>query len=416
MPERRPRVGLLATHPIQYYVPWYRALARDVDLEVFFSHQQTGSGQASAGFGVAFDWDVPLLEGYRHTFLRNTARHPDVSTFWGCVTPELPRVIRDRAFDAFIVHGWSTRSYWQSMTACWRTGTPILVRGDSNLSTPRAWWWRTLKEPIFRAFISRFDGYLTVGERARRYLLHYGAREDRCFRAPHCVDNTFFAERAAALHADRTAVRDQFGLSPNDVAFLFAGKFIDVKRPDLFIEAIGRAAQQDRRVVGVMVGDGPLLESARAKAAALGVSIVFAGFLNQSEIVRAYVAADVLVLPSRSETWGLVVNEAMACGLPAIVSDTVGCADDLIVAGETGSVFPAGDVAALSGRMIDLATNADARLRQGAAARRRVARFDVRDAVRGTLDAIAAVARPAQRAASDHDGTHADRAGHAARH
>ena len=359
--EQRPRVGVLATHPVQYYTPWYRALARDVELEVFFSHQQTASGQASAGFGVAFDWDIPLLEGYRHAFLRNSARHPDVNTFWGCVTPEISSLIRECHFDAFIVHGWSTYSYWQAIVACWRTGTPILVRGDSSLTTPRSWWWRTAKFPIFSAFISKFDGYLIVGDQARDYLLHYGASADRCFSAPHSVDNGFFSERAAALMPRRGQIRDECGVHHEAVVFLFAGRFIERKRADLFLRAVQRAASRNRKVVGLLVGDGPDRALLQQQAPHLVASVRFAGFLNQSEIVRAYAAADVLVVPSTWETWGLVVNEAMACGLPAIVSDGVACAGDLVVDRETGEVFARGDEDALVESMLRLS---DAQLLQ----------------------------------------------------
>jgi glycosyltransferase involved in cell wall biosynthesis len=245
-PQTGLRVGLLATHPIQYYCPWYRALAALVDLEVFFSHRQSAEQQAAAGFGVKFDWDVPLLDGFKSTFLTNTAREPNVNTFWGCDTPEIGRIVRDRRFDAFVVHGWYTRSFWQAMMACWRTATPILVRGDSSLGTPRALWWRILKRPVFRAFISRFDGYLVVGERARAYLMYYGADASRCFDAPHSVDNHFFASRAERDRIHRENLRQQFGVPPDSVVFLFAGRFVERKRADLFVRAVAGAARHAR--------------------------------------------------------------------------------------------------------------------------------------------------------------------------
>ena len=222
MKETRPRVGLLVTHPIQYYSPWYRALSAVVDLEVFYSHKQTARGQAEAGFGVAFEWDVPVTDGFTHTFLRNVSRHPDVNRFSGCDTPEIATIIRDRHYDAFIVHGWATRSYWQAMRACWRTHTPLLVRGDSHLATPRTSWWRSLKTPIYRWFIPKFDAYLTVGTRAREYLLAYGADPSRCFRAPHAVDNAFFASQAAAHRGDRVSLRREFGAAGRAHCHLYA--------------------------------------------------------------------------------------------------------------------------------------------------------------------------------------------------
>jgi glycosyltransferase involved in cell wall biosynthesis len=132
------------------------------------------------------------------------------------------------------------------------------------------------------------------------------------------------------------------------------------------------------------------MESARVLAQQERLPLSFIGFLNQSEIVRAYVAADCLVLPSDAgETWGLVVNEAMACGLPAIVSDQVGCGPDLIHEGETGATFPMGDVTALAKRMVEFAADPDALVAMGQRAQRLVlSDYSVERAVEGTLDAI----------------------------
>ena len=344
------RLGVLATHPIQYHAPLFRALAREVDLEVFFAHRQTAQGQAAAGFGVAFEWDVPLTGGYRHTFLDNRARTPSTDTFGGTNTPDIARVIRDGRFDAFVVNGWYTRSLWQAITACWRTGTPVLARGDSQLVGPRSGLRRAVKAVAYRAFVPRFDGYLVVGERAREYLRHYGAREDRMEFAPHVVDSAFFRDRAAA--SDRDATRASWGVAPGEAVLLFAGKLQDKKRPGDLLAAAAELSARGRAARAVFVGSGPLESSLRAEASRLGVAAHFAGFQNQTALPALYAAADALVLPSDGgETWGLVVNEAMACGTPAVVSDAVGCGPDLVrdtEAGRTGAVFPLGQVAALA--------------------------------------------------------------------
>jgi len=386
--RQRARIGVLATHPIQYYTPWYRALAKQVDLEVFFSHRQTADDQAAAGYGVRFEWDVPLLDGYASRFLRNVARRPDVSRFWGCVTPDIREVIRTGHFDAFIVHGWSTCSYWQAMTACWSTRTPVFVRGDSSLSTPRAWWRRVAKWPVYRWFIPRFDGYLVVGTRAKEYAIGYGADASRCFETPHSVDNEFFASRSDALRLDRAATRARFGLPSDAVVCLFAGRFIDRKEPLLFVRALKSAALAAPGVFGLMVGDGPLRGAAESLASSIGAPIRFSGFLNQTEMASAYAACDALVVPSLWETWGLVVNEAMACGLPAVVTEGVACAGDLVVPGVTGEVCPIGDVDAFADRIVRIVCDAEYRSALSANARRHVAAFDVASAVEGTLRAV----------------------------
>lgn len=343
------KIGLLATHPIQYYAPWYSALAKEVDLKVFYCHRQTKYDQANAGFGVAFDWDIDLFADYEYLFLQTRAKKPDISSFFSYDTPEIRFIIEREQFDAFILHGWANKSYWQAMIACWRNRTPVLIRGDSQLITFRSPFWRMIKYPLYRLFISNFSGYLCVGKRARSYYLHYGAKPERMFFSPHAVDNDFFSKQANILRGFRQQLRHSWKIPDNVTVFLFVGKFIKKKNPEDFIKAIGISAESQSSIWGLMVGDGPLRESLKAMVKANNLPIRFAGFLNQTEITRAYAASDVLVLPSSGEeTWGLVVNEAMACGLPVIVSDEVGCAPDLVIPSQTGEIYKCGSVNELS--------------------------------------------------------------------
>ena len=388
----RPRLGILSTHPIQYQVPWFRALAQVVDLQVFFSHQATSADQASSEFGVAFEWDVPLLDGYSSTFLINRARKPDLASFAGCDTPELAGLVRHGRFDAFLVNGWYTRSYWQAMRACWQSGTPLLVRGDSQLLTQRSQLKRLLKAVAYRGFIPHFAAYLVVGQRARSYYLHYGAAQSRMFFAPHSVDNAYFNVAAHALRAQRAAIRAQWGLPEQAVVCLFAGKLVARKRPADVIQALADAGRTRPQLWGLVVGAGPQRAELEALARQLGARVRFVGFLNQSAMPSAYAVADSLVLPSdASETWGLVVNEAMAAGIPAIVSDQVGCAPDLVLSGQTGDQFTMGDQRQLAAQLAALTDNPARRVAMGRAAARHIQRYALHATVAGTLAAISAV-------------------------
>jgi glycosyltransferase involved in cell wall biosynthesis len=176
------------------------------------------------------------------------------------------------------------------------------------------------------------------------------------------------------------------------VVFLFAGKFIEKKRPLDFVRALAEADRRGAAVAGLMVGDGPLRADCEAAASEMGAPIRFAGFLNQSQMVSAYAAADVLVLPSDGrETWGLVVNEAMACGRPAIVSDAVGCGPDLVLAGRTGDRFPLGDIGALAELLVTYAGRPEMARAMAQAARERLVEFSLQAAVDGIVRAMAAI-------------------------
>ncbi len=381
------RLGILGTHPIQYHAPLYRKLAETVDLRVYYAHRQTPEGQAAGGFGVAFDWDVPLLEGYPYTFLENVARRPGVDHFRGCDTPGIRRAVAQERFDGFLVHGWHSLAYWQAMRACWRTKTPLFVRGDSQLATPRRWWVRAGKRVLYRAFIPRFDAYLCVGQRAREYYLHYGADPARMVFCPHAVDNAWFAAKAKEARPRREALRREMGAGEGEAVLLFAGKFIPVKSLGDLFQAVSYLRQDGQGVRLCLVGSGPVESELRLQAGRLGLQVHFAGFKNQSELPAYFVAADLLVLPSRSETWGLVVNEAMACGLPAVVSDACGCAPDLIEEGRTGASYRAGDVPALAAAItVMLPKLGSVEVRD--ALHTKMGEYDLKGAVQGVLKAL----------------------------
>jgi glycosyltransferase involved in cell wall biosynthesis len=405
------RVALIASHPVQYQAPWFRRLAEDVDLTVFFCHRQTAADQARAGFDVPFDWDVPLLDGYRHVWLRNIATQPGVDRWSGCDTPGIGLEIARGRFDACIVSGWYLKSYVQAMRACRRLHVPVLVRGDSQLVTPRRLVTRLAKALPYRWLLQRIDGHLYVGQRNRDYLRHYGVPHDRLFFVPHFVDNDWFAAESAASREDGCAatMRSACGARPDTAVFLFAGKLVARKRATDFIDALGRVVAEGLNVRGLIVGSGPDERSLRQRASNFANHVAFTGFQNQSAMPACYGAADAIVLPSDGhETWGLVVNEAMATGLPAIVSDAAGCSVDLVEDGRTGFIFRMGDVDGLAGRMRTFAALTPAE--RGAYRPRvleRIARYSLAAAADGTLNALTSVCGDAATRPSIRDPQHA---------
>ncbi len=386
------RVAVVTTHPIQYQVPWLQRLAarEDIDLHVFFA-TLPDSAEQGREFGVAFAWDLPLLEGYRYAVLQNVAANPSLTEFSGCDTPQIHDEIRNGGFDAVIVNGWVVKTCLQALWACMRSGTPCIVRGEVNGLRPRAGW----KRFAHRLLLSRYAAVLCIGQNNRRYCEQAGIPTKRLFDTPYCVDNARFAASAEQWRRlGREQLCTSFGLATDRTTFLFSGKFVDKKRPRDLIAALKLAVERiDAKIQVLMVGHGPLADELRAHAE--GLPVCFTGFLNQGEIGAAYAVADCLVLPSdHGETWGLVVNEAMACGLPALVSDQVGCAADLVTPGVTGDVFACGDVESLSG-LLGTYGRSPERLRQcGATARERVAaHYNFERVVDGVVDALQKVCK-----------------------
>ena len=167
------------------------------------------------------------------------------------------------------------------------------------------------------------------------------------FVAPHCVDVDFFEVRSRLDGSQRAALRGVLGLRTDSLVLLFVGRFIALKRPMDLMLAAGELAHDGLDVEVLYVGAGPLSEALRGAADRLENTVVLTGFRNQTELPELYAVADILVVPSESETWGLVVNEAMACGLPVVVSSGVGCSVDLILDPAVGTEYPVGDVAAM---------------------------------------------------------------------
>ncbi len=382
------RIGFLISHPIQYYAPIFRELARQCELTVFFAHRQTAEQQARAGFGVAFEWDVDLLSGYESRFLENVSSRPSTDEFRGCNTPGIAREIAEGHFDAFIVPGWALLCYWQAVRACRRAGVPVFVRGDSQLVGPRRATVRLAKTIVFPWLLRQFDGLLYVGQRNRDYLLHYGAPASRLFFSPHCVDNDAFRTASDAVRRGPGQTRDRRRV-------LFAGKLMGRKHPLDLVKAAA-LVQVPGGLEVAFAGSGELEAELKQGAAASGVKTVFHGFVNQSALPAIYSEADVLVLPSNGlETWGLVVNEGMACGLPAVVSDAVGCGPDLIEHGVTGATFPLGDIPALA-RAIESVLSLDPQLvARGISERMKV--YSPERAAQGIVEGASALAAQGQR-------------------
>jgi glycosyltransferase involved in cell wall biosynthesis len=342
------RLGIVTSHPIQYQAPLFRALAERVDLGVYFAHHATGKDQAEAGFDVSFDWDTDLTSGFRNIFLKNVSRRPSITRFAGCDTPSIGNLLAADKLDVLVVYGWHLKSYLQAAKSARKLRIPVMVRTDSHLDTPRPLLKRVFKAAVHPAFLQQFAMFLATGSRAAQYLRRYCVPESRIRIVPYCIDVATFASTAERGRANRERLRAELGAVDGEQIVLFVGKLIALKGIPILIEALARLAASGRAVRLLVVGSGPLARELAEMANARSLPATFVGFVNQVRMPEIYASADVLVLPSYSETWGIVVNEAFACRLPAIVSDRVGCAPDMITDGLTGAVVEAGNVERLA--------------------------------------------------------------------
>lgn len=330
------RLGIVVSHPIQYYSPLFRYLSQYIDLVVFYCHNPTEEQIGNDGFGIKFKWDLDLLSGYKYIYLNNVSAHPSLNSFSGCDTPDIGKVLKENNITHVVIIGWYLKAYIQALLQAKRAGIKVAVRGDSQLNSSDPMYKHLLKKVFYGFLIRKYDALLYVGERNKKYLLEYGAKESQLIFSPHAVDQSFW----------KSGLSEANNKPKGKVIFVWAGKFIKVKRPDDAIQAFISAYEQNSNIELWMIGSGALLESSR-QLANKHPAIIFFGFKNQTELKELLIRADFLLLTSHNETWGLIINECFSLGIPAIVSDACGASVDLIEAGKTGYCYKAGDVKTL---------------------------------------------------------------------
>ncbi|MFT7662391.1 MAG: glycosyltransferase involved in cell wall biosynthesis, partial [Planctomycetota bacterium] len=324
------KLAYLVSHPIQYQAPLLRYLASqpDIDLTVFFLSDLSMQSHTDRGFGTQIDWDVPLVEGYRHHFLPSwygTSR----LNFAEPMVRGLRKHLEGKGFDALWIHGWFHQVNLRAIRLARSINLPVFMRGESLLHD--SGWKGHVKGLIQRRVLDNVDRFLAIGTRNAEFYRHHGVSDERIFNVPYAVDNNFFRERAEAASSTREDYRAELNLEPGRPVILFASKFITRKRPIDLLNAYYSLAARGNEPVPYLLfaGSGEEEHNLRQAAWQTGMdSIRFLGFRNQTELPRLYDLCNVFVLPSDYEPWGLVLNEVMNAGRPIITSDCVGAAAD----------------------------------------------------------------------------------------
>jgi glycosyltransferase involved in cell wall biosynthesis len=370
-------------------VPLFRRMAArdDLDLRVAYCTLRGAEAAHDPGFGATVKWDVPLLDGY--SWIQVPNRGSGRETFFGLRNPGLWKLIREGKFEAVLCYvGYVRATFWIAYFAAKTTGTAFLFGTDATTLTPidRRMWKRSVKRLAWPVLFRLADQVSVPSTGGRELMRSLGLPDERVTLTPYVVDNDWWLVEAARV--DRAAVRLSWGAAADDAVILFCAKLQVWKRPRDLLQAFAKA--KIGKALLVFAGEGPLHGQLENEAAALRVAerVRFLGFVNQTQLPSIYRCADLMVLPSLYEPFGVVVNEAMLCGCPVIVSDHVGAARDLIAEGRTGFVYPCGDVAALA-KLLERALGNREKLRElGQAARARMETWGPRENIEGTLEAI----------------------------
>lgn len=345
------KLAIITTHPIQYYAPVFKLLHDRVQIKVkvFYTWGREAIEKFDPGFGKAISWDIPLLEAYPYEWVQNTAADKGSHHFKGIINPELIQQVTSWQPDAILVYGWAYNSHLKTMRY-FKNKVPVYFRGDSSLLNESSILKRTFKSIFLKWVYKHTDHAFYVGSHNKAYFKKFGLKEDELTFAPHAIDNARFMQNR---ESEVTDLKSSLNINDHDILILYAGKFEPVKNVDTLLTAF--IGMNKSKTHLLLAGNGVNEASLKDKAAKslLAANIHFLDFQNQSFMPVLYQAADLFCLPSNSETWGLAINEAMACSKPVLVSDKVGCAIDLVKEGYNGQVFKARSLSDLT-RNLDL--------------------------------------------------------------
>ncbi len=330
------RLAIITTHPIQYYAPVFKLLheRKQIDIKVFYTWGETSEDKFDPDFGKKISWDLPLLEGYPFEWVQNIAANAGSHHFNGIKNPGLINQVINFKPDAVLVYGWSYHSHLKAMRY-FKNKIPVYFRGDSTLLDEKSLFKSFLKSIFLKWVYKHIDHAFYTGTNNKAYFKKYGLKDHQLTFAPHAIDNDRFKTDRCT---EANELRTQLKLSTHDILILFAGKLEAKKNPEILLDAVMRINNPNIHLL--FTGNGNL-ETALKHKAQNHNNIHFLNFQNQIQMPVVYQACNLFCLPSKGpgESWGLAVNEAMACGKAVLVSDKCGCAIDLVPDNKNGAIF-----------------------------------------------------------------------------
>lgn len=329
------RVLFLTTYPSPYRVHFFDCLARTMDVTVLFSDRAEEKTHRDAAWFVSGENRFRKVQlGHRIARVGTHSLCLDVLKFL------------NRDYDAIVICGYSSPTAILAIYYLRLRGRSFYMEVDGGLireDSPRKYRFK-------RSLVSSARYWISSGEKTTDYLVHYGARREDTFVYPFTSLWQSDILSAPPTREEKAALRRELGL-PQGKLLLYVGRFTRAKGMDDLLEA---APLLDRDIGICFVGGEPSeAHLAFCKEHELK-NVHFVGFRKTEELARYYRACDALALPTKSDVWGLVLNEAMACGLPVITTDRCGAGLELIRDGVNGYLVPVADQSALVGRLRDL--------------------------------------------------------------
>lgn len=333
------RLAIITTHPIQYNAPLFKLLneRNQITIKVFYTWGTSSlENKYDPGFKKNITWDIPLLNGYEYSFVKNTSSKPGSHHYRGIANPTLIADIEQWGADAILFYGWKFKSHFKAIKY-FKNKVPVFFRGDSNLMDEISGIRKMIRSVVLKYVYKNIDVALFTGAANKAYFKAFGLDDNQLFFMPHAIDNKRFSNSEKNTKS-ATSLRSELGIPYDALVFLFAGKLESKKQPDVLAKVF--SSINDKNIFLLIVGSGDLEASVKSNFSNY-TNIIFLGFRNQNQMPAIYNTCDVFILPSKgpNETWGLAINEAMAAGKAIICSNACGASLDIVRDGENGIVF-----------------------------------------------------------------------------
>jgi glycosyltransferase involved in cell wall biosynthesis len=369
------KLAIITTHPIQYYAPLFKHLTeRGINCKVFYTWGEGGmKNKFDPSFGKTISWDIPLLDGYTYEFCENIAKQPGSHHYKGIVTPKLISSIQQYGATHILIFGWNFKSHLQVMRF-FKGKIPVLFRGDSTLlNDSKEFSAKKIARKIALTWVYKYiDIAFYVGQANKKYYEFCGLKQSQLVFAPHAIDNTRFSQPSNQHKVFIHETHAKYGIAKNDCVIVFCGKFQTQKNPTILIDAFKKIGNPNCHLF--MIGNGEFETVLKEQAKGL-TNIHFLPFQNQSSMPAIYRLGDVYCLPSVSETWGLAVNEAMACSRAVLISNKCGCANDLVEDRVNGYVVESNNASDLLNKLILLTKDKQSLQKMGDASFKKVQQY-----------------------------------------
>ena len=371
------RIAVLTEIISPYRIPFLNELSSDpsIDLEVLFFSKTEGRR----------NWKIPWKSiSFKYQVLPGwlvARRYQGGPIFFN---PGVWRNLQKGRFQAVIFFGYHHPTIWLSLLWCRIAHIRTLVWSESTLLDIRSS--NKAVEKLKRWIVARCDGFIAAGSSQVKYLRHLGASHEQIWVAPDSVDSEHFTSQSLHHRSLRPEIMRALGIKPPIV--LYVGRLLDAKGIPELLDAFKEVIKHQKATL-LLVGDGPdRMRYEKICTESNLASVHFVGFQDQEELPRYYGIADVLVFPTRSDPWGLVLNEGMCSGLPILCSTAAGAALDLVFSGQNGFLHEPGDVQQLAKHLKTLLRDPNLRSRMGQCSQEIIAGFTPQRMAHGFLDAI----------------------------